>query len=86
MTTSFQEWATERPTTHGEMLSYLELVDAIVDGERLSNRSDEFGGPASSERDLDYALTLLTSLRLGGGASEGRCSMSTVHPTETERL
>jgi hypothetical protein len=58
-----QEWATETPITHGEMLAYLELVDAIVDGERLTNRSDEFVGPASSERDLDYALTLLTSLR-----------------------
>jgi hypothetical protein len=57
------EWATEEPSNYLDMLAYLNLVAAIIDGERAFQREIEGEVILDTERDFGYALTLLTSVR-----------------------
>jgi hypothetical protein len=57
------EWASETPNNYLDMLAYLDLVAAIIDGERVFQREIEGELILDTERDFGYALTLLTSVR-----------------------
>ena len=57
------EWAGETPSTISNMMEYLDLVAAIIAGELENQRSDDKGGPVSTERDFGFALELLTGAR-----------------------
>lgn len=45
------------------MAAYLDLAAAIIDGERVAQRTIDAGIIVSVERDFGHALTLLTSVR-----------------------
>lgn len=57
------DWAGETPQSYGDTMAYLDLVAAIVDDERSSQRGDPSAAILSTEHDFGYALTLLTSAR-----------------------
>jgi hypothetical protein len=56
------EWVTEDPDSITGVMAYLDLVAAIIDGERAVSRGDR-DAVLSTERDLGYALQLLTTAR-----------------------
>jgi hypothetical protein len=57
------EFASERPVTISGAMAYLDLVAAIIDGERSEQRGEEGGSVLSVELDFGYALELLASVR-----------------------
>src|ERR1700719_136680 len=50
----FSEWVSERPDTVSDAMVYLDLVAAIIDGERSEQRGDEGGAVLSTEFDFGY--------------------------------
>jgi hypothetical protein len=56
------DWVSEDPDSLTGAIAYLELVAAIVDGERAASRGDR-DALLPTERDLGYALQLLARVR-----------------------